>query len=73
MFMLLEKHPEAIQKMQEEHERVFGGDADHALDVLSEGFSSTYKLNELPYTDGVIRESLRLFPIGFTARYCQQG
>lgn len=63
--MLLSTHPEVVQKMRAEHDAVFGKNTSEALRIL-EGDSS--RLNELEYTSAVIKEAMRLFPVGFGVR-----
>ncbi|KAI1471371.1 cytochrome P450 [Daldinia caldariorum] len=69
-YMLLSKHPEAVQKMLEEHEAVFGRDLETILENLKE---SPAKLGELGYTTGVIKETLRLFPMGYGVKEAPAG
>lgn len=63
--MLLSAFPEALQKVREEHDRVFGKTFDDTLQALSEDPSL---INDLPYTTAVIQETLRMFPIGMIVR-----
>jgi cytochrome P450 len=63
--MLLSAFPEALQKVREEHDRVFGKTIDETLQVLREDPS---RINDLPYTTAVIQETLRMFPIGMVVR-----
>ena len=64
-YMLLSSHPEVVQKLREEHDRVFAPGIDASYDILC---SEPYKLNSLEYTTNVIKEALRMFPVGCTAR-----
>ncbi|KAB5513287.1 cytochrome P450 [Coniochaeta sp. 2T2.1] len=57
-FMLLGSHPDALQKVRDEHDRV--------LD-LRNGHK------ELKYTTAVIQETLRLFPVGMVVRAPQDA
>lgn len=68
--MLLSKNPEVVRKLREEHSRVFDSDFDRTVSILSE---NPHKLNELDYTTAVIRETLRLFPVGFGLRIAAPG
>jgi cytochrome P450 len=63
--MMLSVHPEVVQKMREEHDRVFTPGVDATYEMLR---SDPYKLNELTYTTHVVKEILRFFPVGNTAR-----
>ncbi|KAH6843230.1 cytochrome P450 [Chaetomium sp. MPI-CAGE-AT-0009] len=65
VLMLLYSFPEALQKVREEHDRVFGKDFDETLRLLREDPS---RLNDLPYTTAVIHETLRMFPIALVVR-----
>ena len=63
--MLLSVHPEIVQKMREEHDRVFAPGIEATYEILK---VNPNKLNELVYTTAVIKEILRFYPIGNTAR-----
>lgn len=63
--MLLSNHPRVVRKMREEHDRVFGPGTEATFEKLC---SDPFKLNELEYTTNVIKEVLRFYPIGNTAR-----
>ncbi|KAK3291336.1 cytochrome P450 [Chaetomium fimeti] len=65
VLMLLYSFPEVLQKVREEHDRVFGKDFDETLRILREDPGS---INDLPYTTAVIQETLRMFPIGMVVR-----
>jgi cytochrome P450 len=68
--MLLSKHPEAVQKLREEHNRVFHANFAETIDIL---LDSPQKTSELEYTTAVIKETLRLFPVGFGVRKAEHG
>jgi len=70
ILMLLSKAPEVVSKLREEHNNVFGEDIDTTTDVL---LKSPEKLQELPYTGAVIKEALRMFPVGFGVRQADPG
>jgi cytochrome P450 len=63
--MFLSVHPEVVQKMREEHDRVFTPGIDATYEMLK---TTPYKLNELVYTTNVVKEVLRFYPIGNSAR-----
>jgi cytochrome P450 len=68
--MLLSKHPEVVQKLREEHNQVFGADFDATVRLMVE---SPEKLPDLEYTTCVLKEAMRLFPIGFGVREAPKG
>jgi cytochrome P450 len=68
--MLLSKHPQVVQKLRDEHTAVFSPDFETTVAQLQE---KPYKLNELTYTTAVIRETLRLFPVGFGPKQAAPG
>ncbi|KAK7955875.1 uncharacterized protein PG986_005097 [Apiospora aurea] len=58
-FYLLAKHGKVLERVREEHTQVLGSsDVREAGRIISE---SPHKLNQLPYTTAVIKETLRLF------------
>jgi cytochrome P450 len=63
--MFLSVYPDVVQKMREEHDRIFAPGIDATYDMLK---ADPYKLNELVYTTNVVKEILRFYPIGNTAR-----
>lgn len=63
--MLLSKAPHVVEKMCEEHMEVLGRDMESTMNELVE---APQKLQTLPYTEAVIKEALRLFPVGFGVR-----
>jgi cytochrome P450 len=63
--MLLSNYPEVVQKMRMEHDRVFAPGIDATYEILK---TDPHRLNELVYTTDVIKEVLRLYPIGHTIR-----
>ncbi|KAK6077837.1 sterigmatocystin biosynthesis P450 monooxygenase stcS-like protein 1 [Seiridium cupressi] len=62
VYMLLSKNPEVVQKIRSEHNEAFGRNTAEALEILE---NNPTKLNDLEYTSAVIKETLRLFPVGF--------
>ncbi|KAI1377841.1 cytochrome P450 4V3 [Hypoxylon crocopeplum] len=65
MVKLLHDNPDCLAKTRAEHDSVIGPDPDQAAEVLA---ASPHILYSLPYTLGVIKETLRLFPIAATVR-----
>ncbi|KAI1822543.1 vera protein [Xylaria intraflava] len=70
MTKLLQDHPECMAKVRAEHDAVLGPDPVKAADVLRE---SPHLLYSLPYTLGVIKETLRLNPLAATLREAPPG
>ncbi|PGH33666.1 hypothetical protein GX50_03493 [[Emmonsia] crescens] len=70
VFMLLSKHPEAVRQAREEHEKVFSPDFNRTVEMIR---AHPEKLYDLHYTTGIIKETLRLFPIGSVARAKGEG
>jgi cytochrome P450 len=58
-FYLLSKNPDALGKLRDEHDTVFGKDLSRLPDLLRE---QPHLLNKLTYTNAVLKETLRLFP-----------
>ncbi|EDU50594.1 cytochrome P450 3A30 [Pyrenophora tritici-repentis] len=64
-FMLLTANPDVVRKMREEHDRVFTQGIEATCEMLK---VESQRLHQLTYTKNVIKEVLRIFPIGNTAR-----
>ena len=60
-YHILHKNPSALKKMREEHTRIFGPDLSRTSALLHE---KPALINNLPYTLGVIKETMRMFPPG---------
>ncbi|KAI0594225.1 vera protein [Biscogniauxia sp. FL1348] len=70
MTKLLADHPDCLAKVRAEHDAVLGPDPDQAASVL---LASPHLLHALPYTLGVIKETLRLYPLAATVREAVGG
>ena len=64
-YMLLSVHPGVVQKLREEHNRIFNQDVQATYQQICD---APQKLSELTYTTNVIRETLRMYPAASTAR-----
>jgi cytochrome P450 len=65
MVKLLQDNPECLAKLRAEHDKVIGPDPEKAPEVLA---ASPHLLYSLTYTQGVIKETLRLYPLAATMR-----
>ena len=68
--MFLSLYPDVMRRLREEHDRVFDPDFGTTVDVLTR---TPQKTNELEYTSAVIKETLRIFPVGFNVRESPAG
>lgn len=68
--MLLSKNPKCLAKLRAEHDRIFAPSHGQTVAILTE---SPHKLAELEYTQAVISETLRLFPVGGSLREGRPG
>lgn len=66
----LYRHPEVLAKIRAEHDQVLGPDTSQTFARLTE---NPNLLSQLPYTSGVIKETLRLYPPAATARVGEPG
>lgn len=64
------KSPEVLRQLRAEHDEVLGSDVQLAAQILS---AEPHKLNSLRYTTAVVKESLRLHPLGSTHRRGSRG
>ncbi|KAH7139805.1 cytochrome P450 [Dactylonectria estremocensis] len=64
IYSMLSKSPEVVDTLIQEHNTVFGSGFDATVEMLREAVEL---LQELPHTETVIKEKLRLFSIGFGA------
>ena len=67
---VLSKHPDAMEKVLQEYNQVFGNDVEQTAQRIKE---DPYLLNKLPYSVAIIKEILRLYPPGSSARKGQPG
>ncbi|MCJ1360576.1 MAG: hypothetical protein MMC33_010584 [Icmadophila ericetorum] len=65
VYYLLSKHPAALQRVREEHDRVLGKDTSQTVSII---LQRPHILNQLPYTLGIIKEALRLYPADSSPR-----
>ncbi|KAI0530097.1 cytochrome P450 [Xylaria digitata] len=65
IFYEINKSPAILTRLREEHDSVLGANPSSAVDILTE---QPHTLNILPYTTAVIKETLRLHPLGSTFR-----
>lgn len=70
MFKLLQDNPDCLAKLREEHDTVLGTDPSQASVVLRK---SPHLLGNLTYTHGVVKETLRLYPLASTVRQGEKG
>ncbi|KAI1331544.1 vera protein [Xylariaceae sp. FL0255] len=70
MTKLLRDNPESLAKLRAEHDAVLGPNPEEAMNVLK---SSPHVLYSLPYTLGVIKETLRLYPLAAALRRPHKG
>ncbi|ROW09338.1 hypothetical protein VPNG_05788 [Cytospora leucostoma] len=69
-YYLLSTHPTALDLLLTEHNTIFG---DHPGDALVQIHSDPHKLNQLPYTTALLKETLRLFPPAGSMRLGRPG
>jgi len=67
---MLSQHPDALHRIREEHDIVFGSEPSKAAAQLKDNASL---LNQCPYTLAVIKETLRLYPPAATMRISGPG
>lgn len=69
-YHFLHKSPDALIRLREEHNRIFGPDPSKASEVLRQ---SPHLLSSLPFTTAVVKETLRLCPVAASIRRGHQG
>ena len=70
VFHLLAKHPRTLQRVRAEHDEVFGSDLTKTHRTVTE---DPHRLNRIPYTTAVIKETLRLFSPASSTRDGEPG
>lgn len=70
MFKLLQDNPDCLDKLRAELDSVLGEDPSQAASLLRD---SPQLLNNLTYTNGVIKETLRFYPLASTVREGEKG
>ncbi|TDZ60852.1 putative sterigmatocystin biosynthesis P450 monooxygenase stcS [Colletotrichum trifolii] len=70
MMTLLSIHPDAMERLRREHDDIFPPGLAESAEMLQ---TNPARTNELEYTTAVIKETLRLYPVGFTARTTPPG
>lgn len=65
MFKLLQDNPDCLSKLRAEHDSILGKDPKKAAELLRE---SPHLLGNLAYTNGVVKETLRFYPLASTVR-----
>jgi len=69
-FYLLSTHPDILARVREEQNTIFGTDFDKTVSRLT---ADPSLLNQIPLTHAVLKECLRLHPVGFTIREAVPG
>lgn len=70
LYYLLDKHPDKLARMREEHAAVFGADMSKTAAAIA---ADPSLLNQLPYTQAAIKETLRLYPPVSSIRQGEKG
>ncbi|KAF6815218.1 cytochrome p450 [Colletotrichum sojae] len=68
--MFLSLSPDVVARLRKEHDEHFHPDLDTTVEML---VANPLKTNDMQYTNAVIKETLRFFPIGFTIRQAPPG
>ncbi|KAL2541034.1 Cytochrome [Abeliophyllum distichum] len=64
-FWLMSKHPESLENIREESDRVMGRNQD---------LPNLEQLKKMPYLQAAVHESMRLFPpVQFDSKFCQEN
>ncbi|KAF2744016.1 cytochrome P450 3A30 [Sporormia fimetaria CBS 119925] len=65
IYMILSENPDILERLRDEHDRVFTPGTNATYAMLQE---TPHKISELDYTTGVIKEALRFFVVAQTVR-----
>ncbi|KAK1702346.1 cytochrome P450 [Colletotrichum lupini] len=68
--MFLSLYPDVVARLRAEHDEHFSPDLDTTVEMLT---ANPQKTNDMDFTNAVIKETLRFFPIGFTIRQAPPG
>ncbi|KAK1968303.1 cytochrome P450 [Colletotrichum sublineola] len=68
--MFLSLYPDVVARLRAEHDEHFPPDLDATVEAL---VARPARTNDLDFTNAVIKETLRFFPIGFTIRRAPEG
>lgn len=69
-YYLLSAHPDVLSRLIGEHNNVFGSEPAAALEEIHK---DPHKVNQLPFTTAVLKETLRLFPPAGSMRIGRAG
>lgn len=69
-YHFLNKCPDALTRLRDEHNRIFGPDPRRAPEILRQ---SPHLLSSLPFTTAVVKETLRLCPVAASIREGHPG
>lgn len=68
--LCLSRNPSALQRVQAEHNKVFGPSLEETKATIT---ADPHTLNQLPFTLAVIKETLRMFPLSSATREGEPG
>ena len=69
-YHFLHKSPDALARLRDEHDHIFGPDPSKASEALGH---SPHLLGSLPFTTAVVKETLRLCPVAASIRQGHPG
>lgn len=70
IYHLLSKNPHALDVVRKEYDAIFGTDVSSTAGMIAE---NPHVLQKLPYSHAIIKETLRLYPLGPTIRVGTPG